>query len=386
MAVAWINQSTTSGTDLPRAGDNESVLKNRERTVMQHPALSFLLAVAVGASTFSAAQMSGFSNSLPTSSQLMGQPTILGVVAGSDGLPLNNIRIEVHALTNGMVVASSYSLQDGSFEVSNLRSGTYEVVAEDGVNQATERVSVDGMPVNITLRMQNRSSASPKTGTVSVSELRTPEKARHLAEKAHNALVKNHRDEAEKNVEQALQIAPDYARALTLRAVLKLSKGHPDAAMDDLDHAVKSDPTYGEAYLVLGAVYNELGRSDEALRSLDRASMYEPNSWQCAFEESKAWMAKKDYAHALLQLGRAQTLGGPSVAGPVHLLRGYALVGAKQLEQAANELEAYLTADPNSNVAGSVRLELARIKTQLAQKATDTMQMPAVTGLFAAAH
>jgi len=68
------------------------------------------------------------------------------------------------------------------------------------------------------------------------------------------------------------------------------------------------------------------------------------------------------------------------------LLRGYALLGAKQMEQAANELEAYLTANPNGQVAGSVRLELARIKTQLAQKATDTMQMPAVTGLFAAAH
>jgi outer membrane protein assembly factor BamD (BamD/ComL family) len=113
--------------------------------------------------------------------------------------------------------------------------------------------------------------------------------------------------------------------------------------------------------------------------------MYDPTSWQCAFETSKAWMGKHDYTHALQQLNRAQALGGERIATQVHLLRGYALMGAKEFQQAGSELEAYLNADPNSQLSGSVRAALARIKTLMAQR-QDTVPLPAMTGFFATAH
>jgi tetratricopeptide (TPR) repeat protein len=268
-----------------------------------------------------------------------------------------------------------------------LRPGTYELVAVDGINQTQQEVQVDGMASSVTMRIaaRNANAFAPGRGTVSVAQLRVPEKARHLAEKARSAMAKSKNDDAMKLLDESLTIAPDYANALTLRATLDVTGNQPQAAIEDLDHAIKADPSYGPAYLILGAVYNQMGRYDEALRSLDRSSMYDPSSWQCAFETSKAWLGKRDYEHALQQLNRAQALGGERIATQIHLLRGYALMGAKEFQQAGTELEAYLTADPNSQISGSVRAALARIKTLMAQR-QDSVPLPAMTGLFATTH
>ncbi len=352
---------------------------------MQHRARSLFLTLTLGASSFSAAQLTSFGSTLIPGNQQVGQAAISGTVAGTDGKPLHDIRIEVHSVTTGALVETCFSSQDGSYEAASLRPGAYEVVAIDGVNEAHERIILENMPANLNLRLQEQSTIVPKRGTISVAELRTPEKVRHLTAKAQNELLKGRTDEAQKDVNDALTMAPDYPEALTLRAVMKITANQPEAAMDDLDHAIKVDPSYGRAYLVLGAAYNQLGRSDDALRSLDRSEIYDPQSWQCAMEQAKAWMAKHEYQHALEELNRAQNLGGERIAGSVHLLRGYALMGQKHLQEAANELEAYLTADPNSQVAGSVRLALAKIKSSLAQE-SQSVPLTAVTGLFAPAH
>ena len=203
-------------------------------------------------------------------------------------------------------------------------------------------------------------------------------------DKARAALAKNHTQDAQKAIDAALKVTPDYADALTLRAVLEVNAQQQQAALDDLVHAVKADPSFGPAYLVLGALFNQMGRFDEALRSLDRESIYNPNSWQCAYEMSRSWLGKREYERALLQANRAQSLSGKLHPGPIHLIRGYALMGTKRLELASAEFEAYLDAEPNGQLAGSVRVALAKIKTAMAQR-PDSVPLPAMSGLFASA-
>lgn len=346
---------------------------------MQHRALLLILSVALG-SPFCGAQSIDLIPNSPVKTGTAFQPSISGVITRIDGSPLHDIRIEIRSLATGAVVQISNTGLNGMFNVTNLRPGNYEVVALDGISEAHEAVYLQSESANVTLRLGVPSNA-PKSGTVSVATLRTPEKARRLVEKARAAMAKSRFDDARKNVEAALAIAPEYAEALTARAVLELDANQMETAVNDLDRAIKSDPSYGEAYLVMGATYNHMGRYDDALRSLDRSSMYQPNSWQCAYEMSKAWLGKHDYDHALQQLNRAQSLGGVHVLGTIHMLRGYALMGQQKFEQAANELQAYLTAEPNGQLAGSVRAALAQIKTSLANN-TQSIPTPAVSGLF----
>lgn len=333
------------------------------------------------------AQLSDFhtNNDLPAPRpNSLGQVSVSGVVTDAGGTPLHDIRIDVHQVGNGTVVQSVYSRLNGTFEIDNLKPGEYEVVAVNGINQAEQQLRVDTQLTNVNLQLPIH-TAAPKHGTVSIAELRTPEKARRLADKARTALAKKRVDEAQKAINEALSVAPDYADALTMRAVLKLSTNQVQSALDDLDHAVKSDPSYAQAYLVLGAAYNEIGRFDDALRSLDRGMIYDPNSWQCAVEMSKAMLGKKDYQHAFQQANRAEALSGSKVLNSLHLLKAYALVGEKQLKQATMEFQAYLTAEPNGAAAGAVRATLAKIETEMAQNPS-AVTLPTMTGFFAEAH
>jgi Tfp pilus assembly protein PilF len=204
----------------------------------------------------------------------------------------------------------------------------------------------------------------PGKGTISVTRLKVCGKARSALEKAQVALNRHHDAEARKQVDTALALAPDYPDALTLRAFLNLNAGSTESAIRDLDHAVRSDPGFGLAYLVLASVFNHQGRFDDALQRLNRAALLEPNSWQCALEMSKSWLGKQEYARALEQVNRAASLGGDrTMSASIHFVRGYALVGLKQLGEAASELEAYLSAEPDGWLAGTARATLTQIRT-----------------------
>ncbi len=350
---------------------------------MQHRALVLVIGFAVGA-VLCSAQLTSYHNNANKVSNSQLTPSISGTVTGIDGTPVHDIRIELRSLANGAALQKCLSSADGTYDLTRLRPGKYELVAEDGVNEARERVTVGTGASNVDLHMKAHVRA-PMSPSVSVAALRIPDKARHLLEKARNAINKNRWQEAEKFVASALMVSPDYADALTTRAILKMIARQTDSALDDLDHAIKSDPESGPAYLVLGAILDDQGRFDEALRSLDRSERTTPNSWQCAFERGKAWLGKQDYEHALQQFNRAESLGGVQVLGEIHILRGYAFLGERHFDLASKEFEAYLSSEPKGEQAGRVRAVLAQVKTRMAQRA-DSIALPAVPGFFGSVH
>lgn len=283
-------------------------------------------------------------------------------------MPLHDIRIEVHSTTTGATLETCFTDATGTFQAYHLPAGTYELIATHGVDETTARVMVDSGTVQAKLQLPE-ASVSPKQGTISIAELRVPDKVKQLVGKARTALTKGLMGEAEKFVQSALAIAPNYADALTMHAVLRLHANDKQTALNDLDSAVKADPTYAPAYLVLGSTFNQMGRYDEALRSLDRSSMYDPRSWECAFEMAKSYLGKRDYARTLMQLDRAQSLGGAQASTPSHIVRGYALMGERHFDQAASEFEAYLAAEPKSDLAPRLRMTIAQLKTSMVQNA-----------------
>ncbi len=353
---------------------------------MYYRPLPLLLGLLVATTALSTAQIADYRTDTDSRApDVFIHSTLTGTVTSADGSPLNNIRIEVRRIGVNSLTDSTYSHVNGTFDFSSLRPGSYEVVAIDGIFESREQLSIQGQVVSVSLRMPGNRAVAPDHSTVSIAELKVPEKSKRMLEKAQAALAKGNANEASREVEEALQESPEYAAALSLRAAMKLSRNETQSALDDLDHAVKADPAYGEAYMLLGAAFNQMGRYDEALRSLDRGSMYQPKSWQCAIEMSKAWMGKHDYAHAIQQLNRAETLGAAKIAGQVHLLKGYAFMGQKEFDQAKTELQAYLTTEPNGKLAGSVRAALAQMQTQMAHSPA-ALTLPPTTGFWAQTH
>lgn len=318
-------------------------------------------------------QQPGFSGSTsyPGASQQQIVPDVrggTGAIAGSvrtmDNKPVSNARIQVVSLALGRQMTPQYTSRDGSFMVGNLRPGEYEVRADSGVQEVTQRVEVGNGQNWVTLRMPSAGTAGGDGGApaVSVQQLRVPERAVSLLDKAHQAMNKDKLDEAAKDISKALAIYPEYAEALTLRGVLEMQQEQYQAAAADANHAIQADPNYGTGYLVMGAALNCQKKFQDALRSLQKAEALLPNAWQGYFESSKALLQLGRFQEALQEANRALALAGTSQRSELHLVKGYAYLGIHSYGGALTEFQQYLSQAPAGPLSVQVRSVVEKIR------------------------
>jgi tetratricopeptide (TPR) repeat protein len=169
-------------------------------------------------------------------------------------------------------------------------------------------------------------------------------------------------DDAEKQLNAALQIDPGYADALTLQALIQLNKSNVEQARELLERAIQADPYQTSAYIALAAVYNHDGRFDEAIRASEKGLSLAPHSWQGYLEMAKASIAKSMYQNGLKFIRQAQRLGGNAYA-EVHLVKAYALTPLKLYKDAKYELQAALSREHKGNLADQAQRMLAQLNT-----------------------
>lgn len=293
-----------------------------------------------------------------------GTGMIMGSVRTLDDEPVANARVEISSLAAGQRMVTEYTSQDGSFTVAGLSTGDYEVRAESGVLETSSRVQVGDGQIWLTMRVPN-SAAQERGGnapTVSVQQLRVPEKAASFLAKAHQAMDKRKLDDAANYVSKALASYPEYAQALTLRAVLEMQQQHYDQAEVDASHAIQADPNYGTAYLVMGAILNCQQKFADALRPLERAELLLPNAWQGYFESSKALLQLERFQPALQLADKALALPDAGAHPELHLIKGYAYIGLRTYAAAVTELEQYVSHFPDGPDAARVRSDLEKIR------------------------
>ncbi|HEV2115636.1 MAG TPA: carboxypeptidase regulatory-like domain-containing protein [Terriglobales bacterium] len=288
---------------------------------------------------------------------------IMGTVRTLDDKPVTNARVVVTSLQQQRLI-TEYTSTDGSFVVNSVPTGEYELRAESGVLEASARVRVDDGQTWVTLRMP----ASPTRGgsgsppTVSVQQLRVPEKAASFLAKAQQALMKNHLEEAGKYVSHALAAYPEYAQALAFRGVLEMQQQQFEQAAADANHAIQADPNHGTGYLVMGAALNCQQKFQDALRPLERAEMLMPNAWQGYFESSKALLQMGSLPQALQQVNKAFSLADPSTHPDLYMVRGYVYIGLHSYGAALTELQKYLSQAPNGPHAAEVRATVEKVR------------------------
>jgi tetratricopeptide (TPR) repeat protein len=290
--------------------------------------------------------------------------SINGTLRSQQGVPIANARIELLDGNTGQIETSTYTNPNGSFTLTRIPDGSYEIVAVSGLEEARERLQVRGELAMLNLVIRGSEVAASRAGnraTVSVAQMKVPEKARNLLAKAQSALDKRKLQEAERYVAEALHVYPDFAEALTMQGLMALDAKRLDDAAASLEKSIQADSNYGNGYVVLGAVYNMESRFDDAIRVLDRGLTLMPQSWQGMFELGKAELAKGNYEAAMRRLNKAGDLA-PQEYPPLHLAKAHALLGMKNFSEASSELEAYLEQDPKSPNAAAVRESLDQVK------------------------
>lgn len=291
---------------------------------------------------------------------------ILVTAMDSRGEPIADARVDVLTQDTRTAAASGFTNSSGVVTLTDIPDGRYEVVLNKGVNGASERVDVDGFPIQVTLRVATE--GDPNIGnraTVSVAQFKISGKARKAFNKAQDAFHDRKDDKAQKYVEEALAIEPQFAEALTLRGIMKIESRDESGAIDDLSAAIKADAGYGLAYTALGAAFNRAHRFDEAMQTLDRGIATDPTSWQNYFELGKAQVSKGDYQAGLKSMDKAQSLAKEEYP-PLHLVKAHAMLMMKQYQNAMVELGAFLKKAPQAPQSEEARAMLQQAQALLA--------------------
>lgn len=287
---------------------------------------------------------------------------VVGVVRSQDNRGVANARVEVRDVT-GTTVASTYTGPNGGFQINGLRTGRYDVVATVGLCEAREHLALEHGENNIALMVNERtpSADAGNATSVSVADMRVPDKARKALNKAHELIGKHRNDDAQKELAKALEIYPQYSDAYRERGIMQFAAGNVDAAINDLQQAIKYDPNNAMAYMAIGAALNNQEKYDDALRALDRGVTLSPNAWQAYFEMARAQLGKGDFAASLRSCDRAQQFMTADYA-PFHLVRAHALMGVKNYAEAQAELEAFISGNPSSEDVARVQKTLNEVK------------------------
>ncbi|HEV2378915.1 MAG TPA: tetratricopeptide repeat protein [Terriglobia bacterium] len=287
-------------------------------------------------------------------------------------------RVRVQLLAAGDILAGDvYTGAEGEYTFQALPSGEYWVVVEaEGFDAVRQPVMLDThinakMQVNLGLEASAASARQPNpviSGSASSHTVDIKRPTARLNPQALREYDKGKTQELQGDLEgaidhyrKALRADPGYYPALNNLGALYERRGRHTQAEEVLVKAIARNPDDGEAYVNLGHSFYEEGRYRDASTQLLEGLKRSPNSATGRFLLGSAQLKLGDVDEAKSNLKQACALD-PQGLPAAHLQLANAYLKARDLQQAATELETYLQANPSDPQAPAIRRLLASVK------------------------
>ena len=293
--------------------------------------------------------------------------TISGFVFDQQRRPVGQIQVELLNDFNSILARTKTDgsgrfifngLPQGRFSIKVLSTGTnYEEQTQSveiyGVNPLGRPTS-DNVQKDIYLRLRKDSSGlTGITGTTFIQDI--PEDARKSYEKAVADLDDNKIDEGIKNLEYSIKVFPTYYSALEKLGSIYINQQKFDNARDIFNRAVAvNDRSFFGWYAISYSNY-ALKQAEPAIEAGRKAVAINGNSAEAFLILGLSQRMGKQYAESEKSLKQAKKIAQgkvPDIHWNLALLYAHNL---KRYSDAANELELYLKANPNSHNADSVK-------------------------------
>jgi tetratricopeptide (TPR) repeat protein len=264
--------------------------------------------------------------------------------------------------------AEQFTLTDdtGAFSFRRLQSGTYTIIVDVGnkFELASERVDMiepirrrgdPGMVQTIEITLQPKQSAPKPVGTVSVSTAKVPEEAVKLYNQALESSKAGDNKKAIEQLDGALKIYPEYVAALNEKGVQQMRLKQMDKAAEAFQAALKIAPDLFTPRLNYGMLLVQTKNYPKAVDELYKALKKDSSSAIGHLYIGRALVNLGSYGDAEKFLQLAVKFGNEKdETVEAHRYLGAVYIEKKSNEQAAKELETYLTLVPNAKDAKEI--------------------------------
>jgi tetratricopeptide (TPR) repeat protein len=223
---------------------------------------------------------------------------------------------------------------------------------------------------NIGTILLHRTGPAEEGKTVSAVSLAAPKDAKKAYEKGLDAIKKKKFEDAEKNLEKAVEIYPKYSTAWYELGMLQAGQGKMDMARKYWDKAVECDPKYVKPYLQIAIVELQSARWRGLAEVTDKLVKLDPFDYpQAFFFNSVANYNMQNFEAAEKSALEAERLDTRHAFPKVNHILGMLQAMKKDYVGAAEHFKAYLKYAPTAEDAPKVRSQLAEVEKITAARA-----------------
>jgi tetratricopeptide (TPR) repeat protein len=286
-------------------------------------------------------------------------------------VPSSQVRVEVRQLSENWSV-TAITDRDGSFRLEGLPTASYLVtVNAPGFAPFEQTLQVDSatMPLLIRLRKNSPDAGNPSARSVSVRELRVPEKARKSFDKGNRLLQAHDSTSAISEFQRAIKVYPDFYEAYYKIGVAEAGLNQGTEAESAFRKAIEvSDGRFAPAQSGLSVVLAVERRFPEAEAAARADLELDATDATGHYALALVWLATDRIAEAEQNVLEALRYK-PAFAEAYLLL---AQVHSRQNNVAAlvADLDSYLKLDPDSPRASKARAARADAQKALLQQVT----------------
>jgi tetratricopeptide (TPR) repeat protein len=199
--------------------------------------------------------------------------------------------------------------------------------------------------------------------TVSLVSLAAPKNAQRAYEKGRKAEGEKKFEEAEKELNQAVQIYPKYSSAWYLLGEIHRTQKQADQAIKEYSQSIATDPLFVSPYFGLAMIAIDQKRWQDAQRLTDQLTKLNPSAYPLAYFYNSAANYNLGQIDAAEQGARKFQSMDPGHSRPeVSLLLASILEAKQDYGGAAHQLRDYLALVPASPLAGQIKADAERLE------------------------
>ena len=251
---------------------------------------------------------------------------------------------------------STVADQDGTFRFRNLQNGGYTVVVDAGSEYEKERepVSFD-REAGSNRTVQVNIQLHPKVDSSNPMFAGVPEKALNFYQKGTAAAKKGDPKAAVESLSAAVAAYPNFPIALTELGTQYMMLKDMDKANETFTSLVKLKPNDSAAHLNLGIIAFNKKKLDDAESHLRKAIELKSAGPSAHYYLGLTFISTKKYPEAVTEFQEAIANGGENLALAHKYLGGLYMNNPDKRQEAANELEKYVTLDPKAADAERIK-------------------------------
>lgn len=319
------------------------------------------LALAIGASLFLPVGLL-CQDAGSTEKELFGNGVAISVTVHDDaGAPFS-----LPAIVNvfrGAIPCGRAETSNGNAMLIVNGIGDFTVVVNaPGFREGRESLSVRAEgKADVDIYLKRMSKDVPAAGVPGRPILAS--KAKEALDKGLLALRSGKTREAEKEIGQAMKLAPSHPDVLYAEGVLRMTQRDFVQAQTALEKATQVDPGHSRAFAALGMALCDQGKFDLAVAPLEKSLQLDAaGTWETRWALGKSYYRLGQYSESL-KMAQDALAGSNGKEPQLYLLVAQGLTAVGKYEEAAQTLRDFVREYPESKEAATARRWLNNLTT-----------------------